>query len=135
MRGARRLAHTSQTATEDVMKALLLIALGAGTLLLFAGCSDGTSADDTPAVTGATEVVVKDMTYAPRVIEVPAGTSVTWRFEDGDTPHDVKGDGFKSEVMRSGTFTHTFATAGSYDYTCTLHPQMKGRVVVTDSPA
>ena len=39
--------------------------------------------------------------------------------------------GFQSEVMREGTFTHTFSTPGTYDYTCTLHGQMKGRVIVT----
>ena len=41
-------------------------------------------------------------------------------------------DGFNSgEPQRSGSFAHTFATPGSYDYVCTLHPQMTGRVVVT----
>jgi plastocyanin len=84
-----------------------------------------------PPKRGVTNVVVKDMKFTPRVIEVPAGTTVTWRFQDGDTPHDVKGDGFKSEIMRSGTFMHTFDTPGTYDYRCTLHSQMTGRVIVT----
>jgi plastocyanin len=77
------------------------------------------------------EVVVKDMKFSPAVIEVPAGTTVTWTFQDSDTPHDVKGDGFQSAVMRAGTFTHTFSTPGTYDYQCTLHSQMTGRVIVT----
>ena len=66
------------------------------------------------------------------IVEVPAGTTVTWKFRDGSVPHDVKADGFNSgEPQRSGSFAHTFATPGSYDYVCTLHPQMTGRVVVT----
>ena len=115
------------------MKVLLLAALSAVTLGVFAACSGGEDLSDAAPATGVTEVVVKDMKFAPRVIEVPAGTTVTWRFEDGDTPHDVKGDGFESEVMRTGTFTHTFATPGTYDYRCTLHSQMTGRVIVTGS--
>ena len=113
------------------MKTLFLLVLSVVALGLLAGCAGGGIAEETPAVKGVTEVVVKDMKFTPRVIEVPAGTTVTWRFQDGDTPHDVKGDGFESEVMRSGTFTHTFTTPGTYDYRCTLHRQMTGRVIVT----
>lgn len=111
------------------MKTLLLCLLAIAGLGLAAACSEDLDAA-TPA-TGVTEVVVKDMKYTPSVIEAPAGTTVTWSFEDGDTPHDVKGGGFPSEVMREGTFTHTFDTPGAYDYKCTLHSQMTGRVIVT----
>ena len=113
------------------MKTLIMLVLGVAALGLVAGCSGGEALDDAPAAKGVREVVVKDMKFAPRVIEVPAGTTVTWRFQDGDVPHDVQGDGFKSEVMRSGVFTHTFSTPGVYDYRCSLHPQMTGRVIVT----
>ena len=113
------------------MKKLLLLVIAAASLALFAACSEDEDLSGVAPTTGATEVVVEDMRYTPRVIEVPAGTTVTWTFADGDTPHDVKGDGFRSEVMRSGTFRHTFDTPGTYDYRCTLHSQMTGRVIVT----
>jgi plastocyanin len=61
------------------------------------------------------------------------GQSVTWHFDDAGVPHTVTaGDGsFDSPVMTSGTFTHRFDKAGSYDYICTIHPtQMKGTIVV-----
>ncbi len=113
------------------MKKLLLLAVAAVSLALFAACSDDEDLASVAPSTGVTEVVVKDMRYTPQVIEVPVGTTVTWTFADGNTPHDVKGDGFQSEVMRSGTFRHTFDTPGTYDYRCTLHSQMTGRVIVT----
>jgi plastocyanin len=113
------------------MKTLLLLLVAVVTLGLAAACSEGEDLSAATPVTGVTEVVVKNMKFTPSVIEVPAGTTVTWRFEDGDTPHDVKGDGFKSEMMRSGTFTHTFDEPGTHDYRCTLHSQMTGRVIVT----
>jgi hypothetical protein len=70
------------------------------------------------------------MRYGPRVVEVPAGTTLTWRFADGPVPHDVRGEGFASATLRDGTFAHTFVAPGTYDYGCTLHPGMTGRVIV-----
>ena len=113
------------------MKRIVLLALSTAAIALLASCSGGAIAEDTPAAKGVSEVVVKDMKFTPRVIEVPVGTTVTWRFEDGDTPHDVKGDDFKSEVMGSGAFRYSFSTPGSFNYRCTLHSQMTGRVIVT----
>jgi plastocyanin len=72
---------------------------------------------------------------SPAAIEVPAGTEVTWSFQDDLMPHDVKGDSWGSgEPQRSGTFRRTFDQPGTYDYACRLHPQMTGRVVVTATP-
>jgi plastocyanin len=47
-------------------------------------------------------------------------------------PHDVSGDGFKSEIQTEGTFSHTFEDAGAYPYFCTLHSVMKGTVTVVE---
>jgi plastocyanin len=112
---------------------LLPLAVGA---VLLAGCASG-QADEPPtgaAAKGVNEVAAKDVKFTPPIVEVPAGTAVTWKFQDRGVPHDVKGDGFNSGKPRSsGSFTHTFTTPGSYDYVCTLHPQMTGRVMVTPS--
>ncbi|MGE0542911.1 MAG: copper-binding protein, partial [Dehalococcoidia bacterium] len=101
------------------MKFLLLGLLAAVGLGLSIACSEGEDLSAVAPVTGVTDVTVSNMTFTPAVIEVPAGTTDTWTFQDGDTPHDVKGDGFQSEVMREGTFTHTFSTPGTNDYKCT----------------
>jgi plastocyanin len=103
---------------------------------LLAGCGgSGGGQDDTAGqapAKGVTEVVAKQTKFAPAAIEVPAGTKVTWAFQDGSVPHDVKGDGWESgKPQTSGTYSHSFERAGTYDYRCTLHPQMTGRVVVT----
>jgi len=97
------------------------------------GCQGGSarSAADAAPVTGVTEVVAKDLRFQPPAIQVPPGTEVTWRFDDGSVPHNVKGDGFVSQNQTKGTFAHRFARSGEYRYTCTLHAGMDGRVVVT----
>jgi plastocyanin len=113
----------------------LLIALALATVAL-AACTGqgGAGGADSAPVVGVTQVAAKDNRFTPPAIQVPAGTEVTWSFEDRFVPHDVTGDGWASgEPRRSGTFTHTFARPGTYPYRCALHDGMDGRVVVTGS--
>ena len=101
-----------------------------------AACQSGSaasSAANAPPVRGVTTVVAKHLKFQPPAIEVAPGTEVTWRFDDGAVPHNVKGDGFASGTRERGTFSHRFTKAGEYRYRCTLHAGMEGRVVVTAS--
>ena len=120
------------------LPALLVPAVLAAAIVL-AGCgsggedSSGGGAAAAP-VTGVTEVAAKDNRFTPAAIQVPAGSTVTWRFEDGFIPHDVKADAFTSgDPQRKGTFAYTFDRPGTYSYRCTVHDGMTGRVVVTGS--
>ena len=108
---------------------LLVLVLTITTGACGGGGSSRSAADATP-VTGVTEVVAKNLRFQPPAIQVPAGTEVTWRFDDGPVPHDVKGDGFASKTQSRGTFSHRFTQAGEFRYKCTLHAGMEGRVVV-----
>jgi plastocyanin len=103
---------------------------------LLAGCADGVDrpgdAATGPPADGVTEVVAKDNRFTPAAIQVPAGTEVTWAFDDGLVPHNVVGEGWGiRDPQRSGTFRHAFERPGSYAYACTLHQGMTGRVAVT----
>jgi plastocyanin len=117
-----------------LVPALLLVAAA-----LLAGCAaNGGGQDEStgnPPANGVTTVVAKQIKFSPAAIEISAATEVTWSFQDGPVAHDVKGDGWSSgDPRRSGTFRRTFDQPGTYDYVCTLHPQMTGRVVVTATP-
>lgn len=88
------------------------------------------SADGPPSV-GVTDVQIVDGAFDPPVIQVEEGTTVTWTFADGQTQHNVVGEGWGRETAQStGTHEHTFAEAGTYPYACTLHFGMDGRVDV-----
>src|SRR5262249_993519 len=83
-----------------------------------------------PTHVGVTNVSVSLGGFSPNAIEVHAGTTVTWMFDD-DIEHDVVGgEGLQSPRMTHGTYTHTFDAPGTYEYRCSLHPIMRGRVVV-----
>lgn len=88
------------------------------------------NADAAAPVTGVDEVPIVDSRFERASISVPAGTTVTWRWTDGEQHNVVFDDGPASEVVATGTWSRTFDTPGEYGYTCTLHAFMDGRVVV-----
>ena len=112
-----------------VLVPLLVIAF----TILAAACQpshpENRAAQATP-VAGVDRVVAKHLRFSPVAIRVPVGTTVTWSFEDGSVPHNVQGDGYASKTLSKGTYRHRFDKPGDYDYRCTLHAGMTGRVVV-----
>jgi plastocyanin len=78
-------------------------------------------------------VTVKSFKYSPATVKIKKGQSVTWRFKDAPVPHNVKGSGgIKSKPsITSGSYTKTFKKKGTFSYICTIHPNMKGKVVVS----
>jgi plastocyanin len=79
-------------------------------------------------------VSIDEMKFNPATLEIGVGESVRWTNDD-QRDHTVSAaDGsFKSGNLRSGdTFEHTFKKAGTYKYTCSYHPRMKGTVDVSD---
>jgi amicyanin len=82
----------------------------------------------------ATEAVhIKNLAFSAATITVKAGSTVVWTNNDA-IQHDVTfdGGGIASSVLNhSDTFSHTFPTAGTYHYICSIHPFMHGTVIVT----
>jgi plastocyanin len=77
----------------------------------------------------ACNVTVDLPNFSPATLHVSPGTTVTWCWASGN--HSVTGTGFDSDVRDSGaTFTHAFATAGTYAYHCKVHDTMQATVVV-----
>jgi amicyanin len=88
---------------------------------------------DSPAPQGGTAVSISDFKFNPATLTVPVGTTVTWTNQD-EEPHTVaaKDGSFHSPGMDThATYSFTFATPGSFDYICSIHPFMTGTVVVT----
>jgi plastocyanin len=83
-------------------------------------------------VGGGSTVEIKNFMFAPMTLTVSVGATVTWKFADS-TPHTVAADddSFTSSPMSNGQiYTHTFDTAGTIKYHCSIHPFMTGTVVV-----
>jgi adhesin/invasin len=76
---------------------------------------------------------VGNNTQNAAVDTIAVGGTVTWNFV-GAINHNVESTGSpsfpSSPVRTSGSYSHTFGTAGTYTYTCVVHPgSMTGRVV------
>ncbi|MFQ5621649.1 MAG: cupredoxin family copper-binding protein [Candidatus Nanoarchaeia archaeon] len=82
------------------------------------------------AKTNPVSVKIKNFAYEPASIEVSVGTKVTWDQQDG-SPHTITGEDFDSGTITKGnTFSQTFTKPGVYEYSCTLHPSMTGKITV-----
>ena len=136
-----------------------MIAVGTGVVLIFAITAvfvgSGSSVESNeiePDVTEPAEVVgdvimptkvsrpgceETDTCYIPTTITIESGMNVTWVNEDSAF-HSVTSGSYDAptELFDSGymdpyeSYTVTFDQAGTFDYFCTLHPWMKGQVVV-----
>ena len=77
-------------------------------------------------------VQIDNFHYSPPMLVVSPGTTVTWKNDD-DSPHSVREkDGkFKSSALDTDdTFSQTFTAPGEYEYFCSIHPYMTGKVIV-----
>lgn len=91
----------------------------------------GGPATEAPANTDLVQIT--NFAFAPAVITVAAGATVTWTNED-TTQHDVFAPpiGLQSPVLnQNDSYAHTFSSPGTYPYICSIHPFMHGTVVVT----
>lgn len=80
----------------------------------------------------ANSVSIVNMSFSPASLTVTAGTTVTWTNNDGMT-HTVTADdaSFDSGNITMGSkYSRLYSTAGTYTYHCTIHPTMKGTIVV-----
>jgi plastocyanin len=120
-----------RNSTPRAVGVAFFLAALAGTALAWPAVGEATQAG---AVAAASEPLVRidNFTFNVALITVKRGTKVTWVNGD-DIPHTVvaKDKSFKSTVLDTGDrFSFTFAKAGQYDYFCSLHPHMTGRVIV-----
>lgn len=83
--------------------------------------------------------------YAPKVLHVAKGTTVRWINEEVFTYMGGEFSGIHNVLAISGpelfaspmlghaeTWEHTFTKVGEYEYICTPHPYMRGKIVVYD---
>lgn len=100
--------------------------------LVLGGNRRSIAAASQQAQAASAEVKIDNFSFGPAALTVSVGTTVTWTNRD-DIPHTVVSTDkvFKSKVLDTDEkFSFTFTKAGSYDYFCSIHPKMTGKVVV-----
>jgi plastocyanin len=125
----------------SLLAILSVIAIGAsGNTSVFAQ-SDKVQASIVPGASTLTDTAV-----SPNPIQAKVGQTVVWTNDDSAFHTVTSGQIGAADVgklfdsglagptaltAKGKTFEHTFDAAGEFDYHCTLHPAMTGKVIVT----
>lgn len=77
-------------------------------------------------------VSIKNFAFSVGSLSVSTGTKVTWTNNDATTHTVTADDGsFDSgNIAPGGAYSQTFSTAGTFAYHCSIHTNMKAKVVV-----
>ena len=120
------------SATLVLLAALALIAAAGFPSLASAGRSANPGSAPQKMVT----VTIRSFKFEPATVTVNVGDTVEWKNDD-IVPHTATADGeaqkpvFDSGTIQTGaTWRYLARNKGTYNYTCTLHPNMKGELIV-----
>ncbi|MEU0532665.1 cupredoxin domain-containing protein [Amycolatopsis tolypomycina] len=91
-----------------------------------------------PATAATQQVMMQDYAYSPAALTVRVGDTVTWMQHD-QAPHDVVTTSapvaFRSPQLSAGqSWSYSFRQPGTYQYYCSVHPDMRASVTVLPAP-
>jgi plastocyanin len=122
---------------ELARAAAVLVGLcGIAAVGLTASCfserTTGTSRDCAGTSSDPCVIEIRNFSFQPTTLRVPAGATVTWVNRD-DVVHTSTSD---AGVWESGflstdaSYSRAFTAAGQFPYHCTPHPNMQATIVV-----
>jgi plastocyanin len=78
------------------------------------------------------QVGIDNFCFTPAALSISTGEIVEWTNRD-DVPHTVVevAGRFKSQPLDTGgSYRHRFQESGTFEYFCSVHPKMTGKVIV-----
>lgn len=78
-------------------------------------------------------VEIKGFAFSPKELRIKVGESVTFINRDsiGHTATDINSAGFDTGILnKDESKSITFDTKGTFEYKCTPHPNMRGKIIV-----
>ena len=78
-------------------------------------------------------VTITGFAFTPALLELTPGETVTWVNDDG-APHSiaVKNGAVSDTLMPGSSYGKDFDQSGEYDYLCSIHPYMTGKIIVAE---
>jgi plastocyanin len=111
------------------MRKRVILVIGAFSALLGCGSNSptyGGGVGSNACTPTATQVCMMNLAFNPSNLTIAHGTTVTWK--NGDAVNHTVGNATGSAdtytsgfIAGGGTFSHTFATAGTFNYYCAIH--------------
>jgi plastocyanin len=120
------------------MKILIIIVviaiLAVGGYYLYKGNynKSGSSSSNTNIASVSTNSVeIKNMSFNPGDISVASGSVITFTNNDSTNHTVTANDGsFNYSISAGQTITFTIDNPGTYDYHCSIHTSMTGKILV-----
>ncbi len=93
----------------------------------------------TPALLGAPAaaaapasagVAISGYAFVPTELTISKGGTVTWTNNDNPAHTVSFSDGDSGAIRHGATYSRTFDKPGTYEYHCSIHPGMSGKIVV-----
>lgn len=97
--------------------------------------SDSSASNSNQSAASAGAITIKNMMFTPPQISIQKGGTVTWTNDDS-TVHTVTDDlnnvggPSSGDIQPGSTYSFTFNKTGSFQYHCSIHPSMRGTIVV-----
>jgi plastocyanin len=121
--------HLRSTAARFIPGRVLVVAMLLGPVI-GAMVAFGTVAAE--EAKDANVITIDNFSFGPGELTVAVGTTVKFVNHD-DIPHNIvnKDKVFRSKPLdKDDSYSYTFASAGTFDYFCGLHPKMVGKIIV-----
>ena len=117
---------THLTVHRLILSLLLPAGLWSGIFGVAGGVRESAAGSASPS-----QVTIANFQFQPTSLTVHAGDTVAWENKD-IVPHTVTDSGgtFDSGSIAPGGSWSLKTTPGSYQYVCTLHPNMKATLIV-----
>jgi plastocyanin len=121
-----------QSVTTQVFRSMVRWVVLGVSLVLMSGAVGRVPVTQAQEKAATNEVSIDNFSFTPMEMTISKGTEVTWVNKD-DVPHTVVSvdHKFKSKALDTDEkFSFTFQDPGTYEYFCSVHPKMTGKIIV-----
>jgi len=99
----------------------------------FSQSRDSQTRESAPVKATKPEVTIDKFSFSPNTLTLSVGGRVTWTNHDkvAHVVSSADNQFIKSPLLKTGqSFSHTFATTGTYSDFCAIHTRMTGKIIV-----
>jgi plastocyanin len=116
---------------SSIMRNILILLLLVFFVVLLTGIATNAQGNGGISSSGKiVDVTIQNFAFKPESVKIFGGDTVKWTNMDS-ADHTVSGTIFTSGIISTGqSYEYMFTEPGVYNYECSIHPYMKGTVIV-----